>query len=414
MANTTLTTDIIAKEALAILDNELGWVGKMHRAHEEEFDKSMNGYKVGETISIRRPADFTVRTGAVMSTQDVVEGKVALTVDQQVGVDFEFTSTDLTLKIEDLSERVIKPAMSNIINHMANDVATQMYRGLPNWVGTPGQTVNSYSDFLKAPERLNEMAVPMDGRCSIMSPADHAGLLGHQTTLFVEKGQRDGAYRAGSLGELSGVDTYMSQLTPTHTVGALGGTPLVNGAAQNVTYDSIKNTWSQSLVIDGASTSITGWAKAGDVFTIAGVFMVNPKTKVTTGILQQFVVTADADSDGTGNVTLTISPGIVVSGPHQTVDAAPADNAALTFVGTAATSYKQNMAFHKNTMGLAVVPMVVPPGAVDVSRRTRNGISVRLIPVYDGTNDKSKFRLDLLYGRKMLDPRLGTRYSGTA
>lgn len=413
MANTTLTADIVAKEALAILENEFGWMKKIHRAHEDEFANKVNGYKVGDTISIRRPADFTVRTGATLSTQDVIEGKTTLTIDQQIGVDWQFSSSDLTLKIEDLSERVIKPAMSNLINHMANDLLTTMYRGFYNWVGTPGEVINSYADFGKAPERLDEMAVPMTDRCSVLSPTDHWGLLGSQTALYMQDVAK-GAYRSRELGEIGGVDTYMSQLVPTHTNGARGGTPLVNGANQNVTYDTAKNTWSQSLVIDGASNSITGWAKAGDVFTIAGVFMVNPKTKATTNILQQFVVLADVDSSGAGAVTLSISPPIIsAAGPHKNVSAAPADNAALTFLGTAATGYKQNMAFHKNAMALAMVPMEMPQAVYNGSRQTYKGMSVRVIPIYDGTNDISKWRLDVLYGRRLIDPRLGTRQSGT-
>lgn len=413
MANTTLTADIVAKEALTILDNELGFIKKLHRAHEDEFSNSVNGYKVGDTISIRRPADFTVRTGAVLSAQDVIEGKVTLTVDQQIGVDFQFSSTDLTLKIDDLSERVIKPAMTNIINHMANDVLTQMYRGVYNWVGTPGQTINSFSDFAKAPERLDEMAVPASERCSVLSPSDHWGLVGNQTSLYIQ-GAANSAYREGSLGDVGGVANYMSQVVPTHTVGPLGGTPLVNGANQNVTYDTAKNTWTQSLITDGWTASAANRLKAGDVFTIANVFMVNPKTKASTGILQQFVVTADVSSDGSGNLTASISPPIITTGPHQTVNAAPADNAAITVVGSAATGYRQNMVFHKNCMALAMVPMDMPQAAYNGARQTYKGMSVRVIPIYDGTNDISKWRLDLLYGRRVIDPRLATRVSGTA
>ena len=415
MANTTLTADIVAKEAMAILDNELGWLNKIHRAYEDEFSNTVNGYKIGDTISIRRPEDGQVRTGATLSATDVIEGKTTLTIDQQVGSDFQFTSSDLTLKIEDLSERVIKPRMINLINYIASDVLTTMYKGVYNWVGTPGETVNSFSDFSQAPKRLDLMSVPQADRCAILSPDDHWGLLGTATGLYMN-GPASDAYRNGELGKLGGVDTYMSQVAPTHTTGARGGTPLVNGGAQNVTYDTAKNAWTQTLAIDGASNSITGWAKAGDVFTIAGVFMVNQKTKATTTVLQQFVVTADADSSGGGAVSLTISPPIISAAgqPHRTVSAAPADNAALTFVGSAATGYVQNLAFHKNTMALAMVPMEMPQAAYGGSRRTHKGMSVRVIPIYDGTNDISKWRLDVLYGRKVIDPRLACRLSGTA
>ena len=414
MSNTTLQADVVAKAALAILENELGWVNKLYREHEAEYSKNVNGYKVGDTIRIRRPADFTVRTGATLSTQDVIEGYTTLVVDQQIGVDFQFTSTDLTLKIEDLSKRVIKPAMSSIINYMAKDVATKMYQGTYNWAGTAGQTINSFADFAKGPERLDEMAVPQEDRLALLSPADYWGLVGAQTGLFNGSMVSD-AFKNGALSMIGNINTNMSAVTPSHTVGTATGTPLVNGASQNVTYDTAKNSWTQSLITDGWTNSVTGILKAGDVFTIASVYMVNPKTKASTGILQQFVVTADADSGAsTGPSTLTISPPITTSGPHQTVNAAPADNAAITVVGTSATSYRQNMVFHKNAMGLAMVPMELPSGAYGAARESYKDMSVRVIPIYDGTNDLSKWRLDLLYGRKLLDPRLITRLSGTA
>lgn len=411
MANTTLTADIIAKAALPLLENQLGWIADLYRAPEEEFSNSVNGYKVGDTISIRRPADFTVRSGSTMSTQDVIEGKVPFTVDQKIGVDFEFTSNDLTLKIEDLAERVLKPAMSSIVNYMANDVLTVAYKGLYNWVGTAGQTVNSVTDFFKAPERLDEMATPDDGRLALLATADSWALAGAATVL-ANTGAESSAYRKGRVGELGGVDTYKTQLAPTHTVGAYVGTPLVNGANQNVTYDTAKNTWTQSLITDGWTGSVTGLLKAGDVFTISGVNMVNAKTRANTGILQQFVVTTDVNSTA-GAATLTISPPIIVSGPHQTVNAAPADNAAITVVGTASTSYRQNIVMHKNAMALAIVPLELPPAAYGASRQSYKNISVRIIPGYDQTNDVSKWRMDLLYGRKLIDPRVGVRLSGT-
>lgn len=416
MANTTLTADVVAKEALAVLDNELGWLNKLHRAHESEFSETVNGYKKGASIRIRRPADFIIRTGATMSVQDVIEGYTTLTVDQQIGVDFQFSSTDLTLSIDKLSERVIKPAVTTIVNEMARDVAKKMYQGTYNWAGTPGQTINSFADFAKGPERLDEMAVPTSDRCAILSPADHWAMVGAATALSNVGGAESSAYRKGRLGEIAMVDTYMSQLVPTHTNGTADNTtPLTDGASQAVTYDTAKNTWTQSLITDGWDASAT--LTAGTVFTIDGVYMVNPKTKANTGILQQFVITADvtANANTTADTTLTISPPIITSGPHQTVTFSGSfDNRAITVMGSASTGYKQNLVFHKNAMGLAVVPMEMPQGAVNGSRQTANGLSIRVIPVYDGVNDVSKWRMDLLYGRVLLDPRLATRLSGTA
>jgi ribosomal 50S subunit-recycling heat shock protein len=352
MANRALTVDTIATAAVAILDNELVMAKQVYRGLESEFSGSVNGFEKGDTVSMRRPTDFTVRDGAVSTNQDVTEGKTSLTVDKQKGIDFGFTSKELTLSISELSERVIKPAMVQLANQIDRDVMA-LYTSVPNWVGTPGQVVNSYADFAKAPERLDEYAVPSD-RCAVMSPADHWGLLGSQTALYIQDAAK-GAYRNGSLGMIGGVDTYMAQNVPTHTVGVATGTPLVNGAAQNVTYDSVKDgAFTQSLVTDGWTNSTAGILKAGDVITIAGVFAVNPVTKATLPFLKQFTVTADAASGATtGPATLTIYPAIISSGAFQNVSAAPADNVAITVLGTGGTGYRQNMVFHKNAFALS-------------------------------------------------------------
>ena len=415
MANTTLTADIVAKAALAVLENNLDVLGTFHRDLEEEFSNSVNGYKVGATVRVRRPADFTVRSGAVMAVQDVIEGRLAFTVDKQKGVDFNFTSSDLTLSVEQLQKRVMEPAMNRLVNEIAKDCLDTYYKGTYNWAGTAGQVINSYADFAKGPERLDEMAVPQEDRNAVLGPADHWALLGSQTALFIQDAAR-GAYREGTLGRIGGVAMYSSAITPTHTTGTRDDTTPITAAAsgdQSVSYDTAKNTWSQSLVISGAENNST--LLAGDVFTIADVYMVNPITKALTGILQQFVVLTSATAVGT-DITVTISPPIIFTGPHQTVVLSTGTFAsnALVNVGAAATAYRQNLVYHKNAYALAMVPMELPAGAVNPARQTRNGLSVRVIPAYDSINDVSAWRLDVLYGRAVIDPRLATRLSGTA
>ena len=411
MANTTLTADVVAKEALAMLENELGVLNTFHRAHEDEFATEVNGFKKGSTIRIRRPADFTVRTDATMNVQDAIEGRTTLVVDKQIGVDFSFTSADLTLSVSKLSERFIKPAMSSIVNEVARDCMSTFYKGVYNWVGTPGTAINSFSDFALAPQRLDEMAVPTTDRYAALQPSDHWGLLGGQTGLYITDAAK-GAYREGSLGRIGGVETYMSQVMPTHTTGARDDTTPITAAGsgdQAVTYDSVKNTWSMDLVTTGYDGTLT----VGDVFTIADLYMVNPKTKVSTGILQQFVVNTAITLDATD--TINISPPIITSGPHQTVALSTgtfASNAILN-LGTASTAYKQNLVYHKNAFALACVPMELPPGAYGAARQSYQGFSVRVMPVYDGVNDVSKWRLDMLYGRTILDPRMAVRLNGT-
>lgn len=412
MSNTTLTADIIAKAAVSVLENSCVMGNLVYRGYEEEFTKKVNGYDVGETISIKRPNDFTVRDGRVSVPQDVTEGKLTLTVDKFKGVDFKFTSEDLTLQIGDLTERVIKPAMVQLGNQIDRDVH-DLYKDVWNWVGTPGQTVNSFADFAKAPERLDLGAVPMDGRHAVLSPTDEYGMLGSQTALYMQDVAK-AAYRESNLGRIANVDTYSSQNVQTFTAGTRDNTTPVVKGTQSTTWASTKDTGTMSLDTDGWDASVT--LKQGDVFTIDAVFAVNPVTKATLPHLQQFVVKADVTANGTttSSTTLTISPPIITSGAFQTVSAAALDNATITIMGTASTGYSQNLVFRKNAFALVMVPLIKPPGAMDVGRRSYKGFQVRVIPFYDGTNDVSNWRLDVLYGVKTVDPRQATRLSGTS
>ncbi|AWC25371.1 P22 coat protein - gene protein 5 [Aminobacter sp. MSH1] len=413
MAQTVLTADIIAKEAVMILDNELVMAKKVFRGYENEFDKKVNGFKVGETISIRKPTDFTVRDGAVMQTQEVVEGKTTITVDKRKGVDFKFTSQDLTLKIGELSERVIKPAMIQLANQIDTDLMA-LYKTIPSWVGTPTPPINSYADFAKGPERMDEYANPTDGRCAVLSPADHWGLLGSQTALYMQDVAK-GAYRKGSLGEIGGVDTYMSQNVPTHTVGAAATASAVADAAAGLgvlstTYEATKDTGYMYLSTDGWDASTL---KAGDVLELSNVYAVNPVTKATLAFRKQFVVLEDTVT-AAGDTAIKISPPIIPTGAFQNVSAVPVDGTTtIAKIGTGGTGYRQNLMFHKNAFALVTVPLISPPGAVDVARQSYKGTNVRVIPVYDGINDESAWRLDVLYGVKTIDNRLAHRISGS-
>jgi hypothetical protein len=403
MTDRILTASVVAKAALAVLENELGVVKTFYRAHEDEWGNTVNGYKKGSSINIRRPEDGTVRVGAVASNTSVIEGSVALTVDQQIGTDFNFSSADLTLNVADLTERVIKPRMTNIVNYMVSDCLTTLYRGTYNYVGTPATTFSGFASFARGAERMDQLAIPSSDRAACLSPTDKWGFLGPSVSLNVQ-GIANPAYREGDVGRVAGIETYMSQVTPTHTTGTRAGGTL-NSGTLSVTYDSVRSTMVQTLTV----TSVTGIANAGDVFTLAGVNMVNPKTKADTGIPQQFVVTTTTAS---GPTSLVVSPPIIVAGPHQNCTAAPATNAAITWLGAASTAFRQNLFYHKNSMALAVVPLEIPPGTVDAARESYKGISVRVIPYYDGANDVANWRLDLLYGRALIDPRLSVRAGG--
>ena len=413
MANTLITPTIIAREALMQLENNLVMGNNVHREYKDEF------VKVGSTVNIRKPVKFEVYDGATRVHQDAEEANTNIVVDSRKHVSWGFSTQDLTLTIEEYSERYIKPATIALANKVDRDLCT-LYDDLWNWAGTPGQTINSFSDFSKAPERLDETAVPTP-RMGVLSPADQWGMVGNLTGLQIERDAAR-AYRRGILGRVADIDLSMDQNIRAHTTGTFttGSTPLVNGANQNVAYSAVTQaTYSQNLITDGWANS-TAVLKAGDIFTLAGVNAVNPVPgqnddgKDDLGRLQQFVCLNDVTSDGSGNATFAISPPIITDGPYQTVTAAPANNAAITPLGTEATAYKQNLVFHRNCFALVTVPLEMPDGANFKARETKNGLSIRVVKQYDIDSDEDVIRLDILYGKKTIYPDLGTRLSGTA
>ena len=413
MANAFATPKVYANVGLAFLKNEL----VMAKLCDSEAVNAEFKPGVGTTVYVKRPPEFAIRDGASNSgqMQDVVEGEVAVTCDKQKGVDVQFTGYKATTNVDQLlKSKVIKAAMTQIASQIDGDLIDNV-KYFSNWVGTPGNLIDSPADFFLAPQRLDEMAVPMSDRNAVLTPADGYAMAGSLLANAALAGDTArNALQKAKIPMLGNVDSYITQTIPSITMGSrtASGATLINGASQNVTYASSRTTYTQSLVCDGATASKT--VKAGEKITIAGVYAVNPRTKATLTYLKQFTVTADATSDGSGNLTLTISPPIITSGAFQTVSAAPADNAAVTYLGTASTSYNFNAAFHKSAIKLVSVRPPMPfTGEADYATDPDTGLSVRYWRYSDGSADTHVHRWDVYYGTKNVDPRLGTIISGT-
>lgn len=408
MANTHITPTIIANEAIRQLENNIVLAKNVFRGYEEDIQRQYNGNKPGSTLTIRKPVQYTVRTGNVAQVQDTVEAKTTITVDKQKGVDMSFRSDDMTLSIAQFTERYVTPAMIQLANKIDEDVHL-LYKDVYNWVGTPGGQIDSFADFNAGTIRMNQLAVPMDSRFACLSPADYGALVANFTGLTLDRFS-EGMIKRGELPMVDNVAVAQSQNVQTHTVGAHGGTPKVD-STQSTTYAASKDTWTMTLITDGWSTSVD--LNKGDVFTIDGVYAVNPVSKATQPFLQQFVITEDVttNSNASNDTNLTISPPIITSGAYQTVSAAAANDVDINYVGTASTGYAQNLLYRKDAFALIMVPMESPMGANVVERRSRKGFSVRMIADYDVTNDQSIYRFDVLYGTKTIDPRQALRLS---
>lgn len=405
MANTILTPTVIAKEALRILSNNLVFVSKINRDWETEYGNTVNGYKIGASVNIRKPARFSVRSGPTLAAQDLTETFQTLTINNQHGIDVNFTSQEMTLNLSEFSDRVLKPQMVKLANWIDNQAMISVYKQVHNLIGTPGTTPNSFLSIGNGMRRLNENAAPTgDTITTLLDPAAEITLADALKGTF-QKQTVDDALLKGYLATLGGTDMFLSQGLPQHTVGPLGGAPLVNGAAQT----------GSSLVTNGWTASAAARLNQGDVFTIAGVFAVNPLTGQSTGVLANFVVTAPVSSDGSGNATIPIYPSIITSTTTgtQTVTASPANAAALTILtGTAATGYNQNLMFHRDAFAFASVPLVMPNGVHFKAQESYKGLNLRIVQAYDIVNDKLPCRMDVLWGVQTVFPELAVRVSG--
>ncbi|MCP4120408.1 MAG: hypothetical protein GY751_01500, partial [Bacteroidetes bacterium] len=344
-------------------------------------------------------------TGAIA---DTIEGKIPVTLNQYKTVPISFDSTELTLEVEEFTERYIRPAMIELVQQVESSIA-DTYKEIWWFTGTPGTAPADYVDIGAAEAILDDAGVPFDGRSAFYTPQTMVqladGLKGVFPTSIATL-----AIERSSIGVYANFDVIKCQSLKRHTVGPLGGTPLVDGAGQDVTYLSVKDTYSQTLDTLGWTAAAAARVNEGDVFTIADVYSVNPRTRQSTGNLQPFVIREDGSSDSSGNLTLTISPPIIISGPYQTVDSSPADNAALTILtGTAGAQYPQNIAFNRNAITCAMAQLAAPEGGARYSRQTMDNISIRYVEQFDILTDVNVKRFDILYGVLAQNPGMAIR-----
>lgn len=401
MGNTLLDISMITKESLRILKNELGFTKGVNRQYDNQFAQS--GAKIGSVINIRKPVRYTVTDGAALNIQDVTDQSVALTLDKQKHVGFQFSSKDMTLSIDEFGARYIKPAVAALANKIDFDGLSQ-YQKVYNQVGAAGTVPNTALVYLQAGQKMSEFAAPVDAnRSVVINPAAQASTVDALKGLFQSSEKIAEQYDKGMMGEGLGFKFKMDQNVNIQTVGPLGGSPQVDGTGDSLSGSSIST--------KGWTSSAAARLNVGDVFTIGAVNAVNPQTRMSTGSLQQFVVTAAFSSNSSGKGDVSISPAIIVSGQYQTVDALPIDGATITVTGSANTSYAQNLAYHKDAFVLGMADLELP-GGVEMADRARDpdaGLALRIVRAYDINSDNHPCRIDVLYGWQTVYPELACR-----
>ena len=336
--------------------------------------------------------------------QDDNEQFTTLTVANQKHIGVNFTSAELTMQLDDFAERVLKPRISQLAASIDADVANA-FKGVYNSVGTPGTTPSTSLVLLQAQQKLNENAAVMSPRYATVNPAANAGLVEGMKGLFnptdtISKQFKNGMMGMGVLGfdEINMSQSIKNLSTGTRTNGTVTST--------------ISSQGTSSISLSGLGNG--GTIKAGEVFTIANVYAVNPQTRESTGSLQQFVVLEDVTANGSGVAsTVNISPSIYTSSQAlATVDSFPQASAVVTFLGSASGSYAQNLVYHKDAITFATADLLLPQGVDMAARAVHNGISLRVVRQYDINNDRMPCRIDVLYGYSVIRPQMACRIWG--
>ena len=403
MANSLLTIDMITRKALEILENNLVITRNVNRQYDDSF--AVEGAKIGSTLRIRLPDRALVTDGAALQVQDDNEQITTLAVASQKHIGVNFTTAELTMQLDDFAERVLKPRISQLASSIDADVANS-YKSISASVGTPGTVPGTSLVLLQAQQKLNEAAAVMSPRYATVNPAANAGLVEGMKGLFNPTSAISRQFKNGMMGEgiLGYEEINMSQSIKVHTTGSavrsdtpIVKTTLVNGATK-LTLDNVTD--ARTLV-------------PGDVFTVAGVFAVNPQTRESTGALQQFTVQNTVTSASTEFLDVEFLPAVYLS-THAlaTVNKLPTASDVVTYLGAASTGYPQNLVYHRDAITFATADLLLPQGVDMASRQVHNGISMRIVRQYDINNDRLPCRIDVLYGFSAIRPAMACRIWG--
>lgn len=435
MSNTLLTISEITNEGLMILENELVLADKVNREYDDKF--GIDGAKIGYTVNVRKPARFKGTAGPALNVEDFVESSIPVTLTNQFHVDTQFITSDLLLSMDMFSKRVLKPKIATIANRIDFDLSTQMRIGTPNIAGTAGTGPTTITPFMSVGALMDTEAVPRDGeRYMVIDQFTNATLVPGLSGLFNPQAQIGEQYKKGMMSKQTvGFDWYMDQNISSQVFATLAGTPQFSTTGASSAL--LTSGWADSGTLQTKGwTASTAVLNVGDVFTMNGVFMVNPQNRAATKQLRYFVVRppVGTPSNGTfvpvtdifGNVIggtytadaggllqVTVANTVISAGQFQNVSAAPANSAGITLFASNQTS-PQSLAFHRDAYTLVSADLPLP-GGVDMAARAAAkdvGISIRVVRQYTINNDALPTRLDVLYGIAPLYRELAARVAG--
>lgn len=400
---------MVSNELLMRFQNSLNFAGSIRHEYDDRFGRP--GAKVGDSYKIRADINYTVGDGATITEQSTEERFVDLKLNYRKNVAFSFTSEELTLDIDNFSERYLKSAARRLANQFDSDLLSIAYKGVSSFVGVPGTTPTSIKTYQQASAWLDKLGTPIDNdRYVCFTPDMQVEVINDTRGLFESSSKLKYQYEKGRIKDALGMHWLMDQNVRTHTTGPFGGTPAVLGAGQSGT----------SLITNGWTAVAANRLKAGDILSIPACYAVNTITGDSLQDLAKFTVAADFDSDGAGAGTISlVSPGMVVSGPYKNCSNSPAtgglikifEKVAADQSAIASKASPQGLVYHKNFMAVAMSPLLIPNNTHFAARSIDKdtGMSIRIVSDFMIKTDEFITRADIFYGGVVAVPEFACR-----
>jgi len=418
MPNTTLTSQVIANEMLMRFQNKLGFSSSIEHPYDARFATS-NGYygKIGDTLSVRAALRLSATKGAAITPQDVEQRKVDVKIDTQAVVPWQFSLSDLTLKLDDFSRKNDLDAAAQALANLVDvDGLTMAYQNTFNFVGTPGTTPTSLKTYQQANAWLTKMGAPIGGndRKVVYGPDMEVEIINDLRGLTESAPRIKWQYEEGRMKRAIGLDWLIDQNIRTHTTGSMAGTPTVTSYSNPAAGVA----GGAALVTTAWTATTVGVLKKGDVIQIVGRYAVNPVTGDTLGDLKNWTVAADVTTVGAGVCTIYLTEKIEPTGPYKNVSSAPVAGDLIRCYGVVAPHTTvlskvspQGLVYDRRAFALAMVPMVQPADAAfkAVARDPETGMSLRIWSASDIMTDMMITRVDALYGWAPLIPEWSCR-----
>lgn len=399
MSNTLAVSSLVAKEALAILKNNLAFSKFVNRNWQDQYTRESSSGKVrpsGNTINIPKPPRYTYRAGRQAVPQSTTETTVPLTLSQG-GADLLFTSNERTTGIAAMSQK-IAAAMATVNTEIDRQGLELMHSAAFNILGTPATPPNTQALAVGAlagmKQRLSEMGAPLNDKrlAMIMAPSLNGALIQGYAGLFNNQNRVGKMQDSGLFLDGYGCYAEVDQCVAVHT----NGTQVITGTAVSAAQSG------SNITVAALGGTIT----KGTKISFPTVFAVNPQTRASTGTVAQFTVTADLLA---GATVIPISPAIVATGAFQNVTNVPS-TANFAIFGTASGSYSCSGMFHEDAFTLAMVDLEPLPG-VESYTESADGFSVRVTSGTDIANDTVLTRIDVLFGWAATYPELACLYA---